>query len=180
MKHKSIERRSTKRRQTKRRHTKKYRIRGGAAALPPPKFTEVPPPLPGDAMGVQDKIAQQNAAQNNANKALAGGNRSRGKRSRGKRSRGKRSRVNRSGVKRSRGKRSRGKRILKHRGGGATICGGSPINGADGYGYVSPNNCLLVPTVNNPSAQALAIDGMNNLNIGASNSAGDRLVGKIR
>ena len=151
MKHKSIKRRST-----KRRHTKKYRIHGGAAApLPPPKFTEVPPPLPGDAMGVQDKIAQQNAAQNQANKTLAGG-------------------------KRSRGKRSRVKRILKHRGGGATICGGSPINGADGYGYVSPNNCLLVPTVNNPSAQALAIDGMNNLNIGASNSAGDRLVGKIR
>ena len=166
MKHKSIKRRST-----KRRHTKKYRIHGGAAApLPPPKFTEVPPPLPGDAMGVQDKIAQQNAAQNQANKTLAGGKRSRGKRSRVKRSRGKR----------SRGKRSRVKRILKHRGGGATICGGSPINGADGYGYVSPNNCLLVPTVNNPSAQALAIDGMNNLNIGASNSAGDRLVGKIR
>jgi hypothetical protein len=164
MKHKSIKRRSIRR--TKRRHTKKYRIRGGAAApLPPPRFKEVPPPLPGDSMGVPEKIAQQNANQNNANKALAGGNRSRGNRSRGKR---------------SRGKRSRGKRILKHRGGGATICGGSPLNGPDGYGYVSPNNCLLVPTVNNPSAQALAIDGMNNLNIGASNSAGDRLVGKIR
>ncbi len=163
MKHKSIKRRSTKRRDTKRRHTKrrhtkrrdtkrrhtkKYRIRGGAAALPPPKFTEVPPPLPGDAMGVQDKIAQQNAAQNQANKALTGG------------------------------KRSRGKHLLKHRGGGATICGGTPINGADGYGYVSPNNCLLVPSVNNASAQSLAIDAMNNLNVGASNAAGDRLVGK--
>jgi hypothetical protein len=169
MKHKSIKRRSirrTKRRHTNRsRHTKKYRIRGGAAAapLPPPKFTEVPPPLPGDAMGVQDKIAQQNAAQNQANKTLTGGKRSRGKRSRGKR---------------SRGKRSRGRHLLKHRGGGATICGGMPLNGSDGYGYVSPNNCLQVPTVNNPTAQALAIDAMNNLNIGASNAAGDRLVGK--
>ena len=163
MKHKSIKRRSirltkrrltkrrhTKNRRTKRRHTKKYRIHGGAAApLPPPKFTEVPPPLPGDAMGVQAKIEQQNAAQNQANKTLTGG------------------------------KRSRGKYLLKHSGGAATICGGSPINGADGYGYVSPNNCLLVPTVNNPTAQALAIDAMNNLNVGASNGAGDRLVGKI-
>jgi hypothetical protein len=184
MKHKSIKRRSTKRRHTKRRltkrrltkrrHTKKYRIHGGAGELPEPKYTEVPPPLPGNTSGVPEKIAEQNANQNQANKTLTGGKRSRGKRSRGKRSRGKRSRG-----KRSRGKRSRGKRILKHSGGAATICGGSPINGPDGYGYVSPNNCLLVPTVNNPTAQALAIDAMNNLNVGASNAAGDRLVGKI-
>jgi hypothetical protein len=183
MKHKSIKllrlrlskRKLSKRKLSKRRHVKKYRIRGGAAPLPEPVFVSVPPPLPGDAMGVQAQIEAQRVAQNNANQQLKGGKRSRGKRSRGKRSRGKRSRG-----KRSRGKRSRSKHILKQRGGDATICGGAPLNGADGYGYISPNNCLLVPSVNNPAAQALAIDSMNNLNIGSTNSAGDGLVGKIR
>ena len=162
MKHKSIKLlrlRLSKRKLSKRRHVKKYRIRGGAAPLPEPVFVSVPPPLPGDAMGVQAQIEAQRVAQNNANQQLKGGKRSRGKR--------------------SRGKRSRSKHILKQRGGDATICGGAPLNGADGYGYISPNNCLLVPSVNNPAAQALAIDGMNNLNIGSTNGAGDGLVGKI-
>ena len=159
-------RRLSKRRLSKRRHTKKYRMRGGTTPLPEPVYQTVSNPLPaGDPASGQAKIEQQNAQQNQANKTLTGGKRSRGKRSRGKRSRGKRSR----GI---------SKRLLKQRGGEATICGGSPLNGADGYGYVSPNNCLLVPTVNNPAAQSLAITAMNNLNIEATNGAGDRLVGK--
>ena len=166
-KHKQSKRKQSKRKQSKRKqskrkqskHTQKYRLRGGEgenpqAPLPPPNFTEVPPPLPGDATGVQGKIAEQNNAQNQANKTLTGGS------------------------KRRVSKRRVSKRQLKHSGGGATICGGTPLNGADGYGYVSPNNCLIVPSVNNPTAQLLAIDGMNSMNIGAANAAGDGLVGK--
>ena len=72
-----------------------------------------------------------------------------------------------------------GKRRLKQRGGDATICGGTVVNGADGYGYTPPNNCLLVPTVNNPAAQLQAITASNTLNIGAANAAGDSQVGKM-
>jgi hypothetical protein len=156
-KHKQSKHKQSKHKQSKR--TQKYRLRGGEGEnpqppLPPPDFKEVSPPLPGDSTGVQGKIAEQNNAQNQANKTLTGGS------------------------KRRVSKRRVSKRQMKHSGGGATICGGTPLNGADGYGYVSPNNCLIVPSVNNPTAQLLAIDGMNSMNIGAANAAGDGLVGK--
>ena len=68
---------------------------------------------------------------------------------------------------------------LKQRGGDATICGGTVVNGADGYGYMPPNNCLLVPTVNNPTAQMLAINTSDTQYTGTANAAGDSQVGKM-
>jgi hypothetical protein len=139
--HTKRSRRHTKR---SRKVTKKYRLRGGnkgvqQAAMPAPKFTEIPPPLPSDTLGVQAKLAADAAAQNAANHKLAGGK--------------------------------------KQRGGGATICSGTALNGPDGYGYISPNNCLLVPTVNSPDAQAHTITAMHTLNISNSQSPGDTQVG---
>ena len=71
------------------------------------------------------------------------------------------------------------KKRLNQRGGDATICGGTVVNGADGYGYTPPNNCLLVPTVNNPTAQMLAINTSNTQYTGNANAAGDSQVGKM-
>jgi hypothetical protein len=67
----------------------------------------------------------------------------------------------------------------KQRGGTATICGGAPVNGGDGYGYTPPNNCLLVPTINNQAAQMHAINTMDTLNTLKANAAGDNLVGVL-
>lgn len=71
------------------------------------------------------------------------------------------------------------KRYLKQRGGDATICGGTAANAADGYGYVPPNNCLLVPTVYNSSAQDLANNAMHTLNRNTALSVGDNQAGVL-
>jgi hypothetical protein len=68
------------------------------------------------------------------------------------------------------------KRYLKQRGGDATICGGTAANAADGYGYIPPNNCLLVPTVYNSSAQDLANNAMHTLNRNTALAVGDNQV----
>jgi len=71
------------------------------------------------------------------------------------------------------------KKGLNQRGGEATVCSGTASNGADGYGYVSPNNCLLVPSVNNAAAQSLAINSMHSMYTGNTNSAGDDQIGVL-
>ena len=163
-------------------HLHKKRMRGGGqdgvqqAPIPPPVFETIAPPLPGDVMGVQAKIAQQAAAQNAANKALAGGSRRRSRR----RSRRTSKRRSKRTSKRSSRRRSRRRSKRKQRGGGAgdpVVYTGPIVNDPTGYGYVNPPNFLNVPT--NGIQQDLTNKVINTLNVGAALAAGDNQVGVL-
>jgi hypothetical protein len=154
---KRLQRRSYRQRRSRqqRRHQRRqrtYKLHGGVAEvkLPPPIETPSMPKIPGVMPRaideVQLQIARQNAEQLQANSKLAGG-----------------------------GGRSAGnyKRKKQH-GGDVVTCGGSVMNGLDGYGYIPPTNCTMVPYTNDPTSQLLANSTTTTLVKNIVAAAGDK------
>jgi len=55
-------------------------------------------------------------------------------------------------------------------------CGTSITSGANGYGYIAPTNCTLVPSVQDPLVQPSVTAAAQTLITNIANSVGDRAV----
>ena len=158
MKHKSIKYKSSKykssknkssknkRSKNKRSKSRKYKMRGGSTTSATINSTGPGPTPPPPPSHVSEDINAKNSEQNSHAK-MGGGKRSR---------KSKRSSKSKRGGKRPRSsKRQRGGMA------DAVMCNSSLINSANGFGYDAPAGCIQVPSVNNPSAQSLAITSSN-------------------
>jgi len=67
-----------------------------------------------------------------------------------------------------------GSKKIKQRGGNVPTCAASVINGLDGYGYLPPVNCTMVPNTNDPTAQILANSTTTTLVKNIVAAAGDK------
>ena len=65
-------------------------------------------------------------------------------------------------------------RKKKQHGGDVVTCGGSVTNGLDGYGYIPPANCTMVPNTNDPTSQLLANSTTTTLVKNIVAAAGDK------
>jgi len=144
--------------------SRKYKMRGGSTTSATINSTGPGPTPPPPPSHVSEDINAKNSEQNSHAK-MGGGKRSRKSKRSSKSKRGGKRPRSRKSKRRSKSKRG-GKRprsSKRQRGGmaDAVMCNSSLINSADGFGYDAPGGCIQVPSVNNPSAQSLAITSSN-------------------
>jgi hypothetical protein len=163
-----LHRRSYKLRRNKRtyklrRNKRTYKLHGGQLPtrgagylpfdpLPAPVLPSIQEPLPLNIGTVNAQIMAQNSKQLFANMQMAGG--------------GKRQQHGKHG---KHGKHSK----RQQHGGTTTTCGGSITSGMDGYGYIAPTNCTMVPSVNDSMVQPAVIDATSTLVRTITNAVGD-------
>lgn len=134
-----------------RRHQRRqrtYKLHGGVAEvkLPPPIETPSMPKIPGVMPRAIDEVQLQIARQN-AEQLQANSKLA--------------------------GGGGNYKRKKQH-GGDVVTCGGSVMNGLDGYGYIPPTNCTMVPYTNDPTSQLLANSTTTTLVKNIVAAAGDK------